>query len=633
MPIGAESQGDAGVCFRIWAPSLSSAKLVLESGGKTRRIAMTAEEGGYFSAQVPRIGAGALYRFQLREETQLYPDPASRFQPDGPHGPSEVIDWRSFEWSDQAWTGVPRNGQVIYELHIGTFTPEGTFAAAIEQLPRLAELGVTVLEVMPVAEFPGRFGWGYDGVNLFAPTRLYGRPDDFRRFVDRAHALGLGVILDVVYNHFGPDGNYLRAFSPHYCTDRYENDWGEAIDFDGPHSAAVREYILSNAAYWIEEFHLDGLRLDATQTIFDGSPRHILIEIAETVREAAQGRSTYLVAENEPQHALLVRSVESGGFGLDGIWNDDFHHCAMVAATGRNEAYYSDYLGRPQEFVSMAKHGFLYQGQRYRWQKKRRGTPAPDLDPCRFVSFLQNHDQVANSSRGLRLHRLTGPGRYRALTALLLLGPETPMLFQGQEFAASAPFLFFADHKSELAGAVAKGRREFLAQFPRLATPEAQAIIADPADPATFAASKLDWAEHARHAEAVALHRDLLRLRRDDPVLSRCGSGRIIDGAVLGDEAFLLRYFDREAGADRLLLVNLGRDLQLDPAPEPLLVAPENCRWELRWSSEDPGYGGDGTPEPETAQGWRIPGHATLLLWPVHAPGDAMTGPNSRPEP
>ena len=361
-------------------------------------------------------------------------------------------------------------------MHVGTFTPAGTWEAAIEELPALAELGVTVLEIMPIADFSGRFGWGYDGVNLFAPTRLYGTPDDCRRFIDQAHALGLGVILDVVYNHLGADGNFLAQFSPEYFTDRYTTDWGQAINYEDEQAGPVREFFLANADYWIEEFHCDGLRLDATQNIYDTSADHILTAIARRVRHAAPGRATLLVAENEPQHTKLVRPPERGGYGLDVLWNDDFHHSAMVALTGRRAAYYSDYRGTPQEFISALKWGYLYQGQRYTWQQQRRGTPAFDLKPAAFVTFLQNHDQIANSGRGLRCHVLTSPGHYKALTALLLLGPGTPMLFQGQEFAASSPFYFFADCTGELARLTSQGRAAFLSQFPNLAHPDMQRV-------------------------------------------------------------------------------------------------------------------------------------------------------------
>jgi maltooligosyltrehalose trehalohydrolase len=502
-------------------------------------------------------------------------------------------------------------------MHIGTFTREGTWEAAIAQLPELARLGITVLEVMPVADFCGSFGWGYDGVNLYAPTRLYGGPDDFRRFVDGAHALGMAVILDVVYNHLGPDGCYVREFTPAYFTDRYDNEWGDPLNFDGPDNAGVREYFTCNAGYWVDEYHLDGLRLDATQQIFDASGTHVTVEVTRRVREAARGRATLVIAENEPQHARLVARESEGGYGMDALWNDDYHHSAHVAATGHNEAYYSDYLGTPQELLSAVKWGYLYQGQRYHWQKKRRGTPALRTPRSAFVNCVQNHDQIANSAFGLRLHQATSPGRYRALTALTLLAPGIPMLFMGQEFAASAPFVFFADHKPELAAAVRKGRAEFVSQFPSVASAPVQALLHDPADRAAFERCKLDFSERESHAWAYALHRDLLALRRTEPAL-RAFERHALDGAVLGEECFVLRFFHEDG--DRLLVVNLGRDLHLAPAPEPLLAPPEGERWRNQWCSEDPLYGGNGSAELETEEeGWRIPRHSATLL----RPGDA----------
>src|SRR5205085_7998197 len=428
------------------------------------------------------------------------------------HGPSQVIDPSSFRWSDSNWSGVQREGQVLYEMHIGTFTREGSWKSAANELKELAALGITVIEVMPVAEFPGRFGWGYDGVDLFAPTQLYGEPDDFRRFVDRAHATGLGVILDVVYNHFGPDGCYLREFADHYFTDRHETEWGDPINYDDADSAPVREFIIANAGYWIDEFHLDGLRLDATQNIYDDSSDHILAAITRRAREAAAGRDIIIVAENEPQETRLVRAPEQGGYGMDGLWNDDFHHSAMVALTGRNEAYFTDYLGKAQEFISAVKYGYLYQGQWHKWQKQRRGTPGLDLKPAAFVTFIQNHDQIANTATGERAHKLTSPGRFRAMTALMLLAPGTPMLFMGQEFAASTPFLYFADHEANLAELVRKGRAEFLEQFRSYATPETQAILTNPEAVATFEKCKLDFTERERHKQIYDMHQDLLKL-------------------------------------------------------------------------------------------------------------------------
>ncbi len=609
FPIGAELS-DGGVHFRVWAPVIKTVEAVFDSG---ETVALQAEEPGYFSGLAPNARAGSRYKYRL-DGGETCPDPASRFQPEGPHGSSLVVDAAAFAWTDLEWRGVALPHQVIYEMHIGTFTPQGTWCSAQAELPHLAETGVTVLEIMPVAEFPGRFGWGYDGVQWFAPAHIYGSPDEFRRFVDRAHSLGMGVILDVVYNHLGPDGNYLTKFAPPYFCEK-TTDWGKAINYDGDDSGPVREYVIANACYWIEEFHLDGLRLDATQDIHDCSEDHILRAMAREARKRAAPRKVIFIAENEPQEVKLVKPVEQGGYGLDGLWNDDFHHTAMVALTGRNEAYYTDYLGTPQEFISCMKYGYLYQGQRYRWQKKRRGTAGLDANPAAFVTFIQNHDQIANSAYGKRCHALASPGKFRAITALMLLAPGTPMLFQGQEFGASSPFLFFADHNAELNRQIRQGRAEFLAQFPSLATPEMQERFADPGDPATFERCKLEQAERESHREIYDLHRDLLKLRRDEPVF-RAQERHGVDGAVLSAEAFLLRFFGPD-GDDRLLLVNLGIDLHLDPAPEPLLAPPADSEWSILWSSENPQYGGIGTPALDTTENWQIPGHAAVLLKPI----------------
>lgn len=603
MPIGAELQPGGGAHFRVWAPLPKAVRLVVDGV----EHAMRPEAGGYRSAFVAAARAGSRYGYRVDGDARILPDPASRAQPEGPHEPSAVADPSAFRWTDAAWRGVRREGQVVYEMHVGTFTREGTWAAAIDKLPLLKEVGVSVIEMMPVAEFPGRFGWGYDGVALFAPTRLYGTPDDLRAFIDAAHRLGLGVIHDVVYNHFGPDGNYLPFFSSTYITDKYENEWGDAVNFDGKGSAPVREFVRENAAYWVREFHFDGLRLDATQQIFDNSPRNIIAELTAAARDAGGPRSVLIVAENEPQDARLVRP-EPRGFGLDGVWNEDLHHASHVALTARREAYYSDYTGSAAELLACVKHGFLYQGQRSTWQKKPRGAPALDIDQTQRITFLENHDQVANSGFGRRLVDLTDRARLRAMTALLLLGPGTPMLFQGQEFASAKPFLYFADHRSELAQAVAKGRREFLMQFPSLAGVELDA----PAAATTFDKCVMDWSERAANAWAVRLHSDLIGLRRDDPVLARAASVRI-DGAVLSEEAFLVRLFgERE---ERLLVFNFGRDWAPRVIPEPLLAPPAGKQWKLLWSSEHPAYGGDGAREPVDADGcWHVQGRAAFVL-------------------
>jgi maltooligosyltrehalose trehalohydrolase len=616
LPIGAEYRGHGQTHLRVWAPAAHRVEVVLESGGAT---ALEAEEQGYFSGLVDAAD-GTRYQFRLDTADRLLPDPASRFQPEGPHGPSEIVDPRAFKWSDAAWKGARREGQVLYEMHVGTFTRDGTWAAAARELKELARIGVTMIEVMPVAEFDGRFGWGYDGVDMFAPFHLYGRPDDFRRFVDTAHALNVAVILDVVYNHLGPVGNYLKLFSPAYFSDTYENEWGDAINFDGADAGPVREFFETNARYWIDEYHLDGLRLDATQQIFDRSPENILAVIGRSTREAAGTRSVVLVAESEPQDTRLVRPIEEGGYGLDALWNDDFHHSAMVALTGHGEAYYSDTRGEPQEFISAAKYGYLFQGQHYFWQRQPRGTPAWGLPPSAFVSYLQNHDQVANSARGLRGRQLTSPGRWRAMTALLLLLPATPMLFQGQEFAASSPFLYFADFEPELAAAIRKGRGEFLTQFQSVADYEQRATLDDPGDPGTFERCKLDFRERETHAHAYALHADLLRLRREVVAFREPrhdgAAGPGIDGAVLSSSAFVLRFFTPGHGDDHLLIINLGADLLRGSFAEPLVAAPARTDWRLLWSSEHPAYGGGGTPDVFPDERWRLPGESAIVLSP-----------------
>jgi maltooligosyltrehalose trehalohydrolase len=611
LPTGAEYQGDGRTHLRVWAPAVSSVVAVLEDG---RTFALAEEDQHYFTAAI-EAGPGDRYSFLVGDDDRRYPDPASRFQPDGPHGPSEIVDPAAFAWTDYGWNGASLRGQVIYELHVGTFTAEGTFAAALARLPALADLGVTMVEIMPIAEFDGRFGWGYDGVDLYAPYHGYGRPDDVRRFVDLAHAHGLAVVLDIVYNHFGPSGNYLRAFSTSYFTDRHDNEWGEALDFDGPEAAPVREFFTANAGYWIDEFHFDGLRFDATQAIFDTTEEHILAAIGQRARAAAGRRSIVLIAENERQDARLVRPLEEGGFGFDGVWNDDVHHSAMVALTGRGEGYYSDTRGAPQEFVSAAKYGYLFQGQEYEWQHRPRGMPTWGLPPSAFVTFLENHDQVANSARGLRGPQLTSPARWRAMTAWLLLAPGTPLLFQGQEMGSSAPFLYFADFQGDLSEGIRKGRAEFLTQFPSLIDFEARGLLDDPADPATFARCKLDWRERETHAATFALHADLLHIRHGHPAFSLQAPG-MVDGCVLSDSAFALRYFTRGHLDDRVVIVNLGHDIRRGSFPEPLLAPPDGTDWILTWSSEDPRYGGTGTGDLWPDGGWRISGETALVIAP-----------------
>jgi len=609
---------DGGIAHaRVWAPRCRTVAALIERAGSrgSNSVRLERDSDGFHSGDLPSVAAGDRYWFRLDDDRNR-PDPVSRWQPDGPHHASAIVDPTSFAWTDHSWPGVRRDGQVLYELHIGTFTPEGTWAAAAERLRDLAEIGVTLIEMMPIADFSGRWGWGYDGVNLYAPTHLYGAPDDLRRFIDRAHAVGLGVILDVVYNHLGPDGNYLADYSLDYFTDRYKNDWGPSLNFEGPRPA--RDFFVENAAYWIDEYHFDGLRLDATQDIHDASPEHVVAELARRARAAAGSRGLYIVAENEPQDPIFVRDASRGGYGVDALLNDDFHHAALVALTGRREAYYTDYTGSPQELVSAVKYGYLYQGQWYSWQNQTRGGSALDLPATAFVHFLENHDQIANSSFGKRTHQLTSPGRWRTLTALTLLGPATPLLFQGEEFAASTPFLFFVDHGGDLRDAIREGRRQFLQQFPSLQDPKVMGVMSLPDDPDTFARCKIDWRERGLHHEALALHRDLLRLRKTDPVIAARAAPARIDGAVLGTHAFVIRY---NVGGDdaRLLLVNLGADLDLTPVPEPLLGPPAGTRWAVLWSSDAVVYGGPGDAPLQAEPTWRLRAESAVLVAPEPA--------------
>jgi maltooligosyltrehalose trehalohydrolase len=624
LPVGAEPVRAGRTHFRVWAPTARSVEVVINAAAG---VPLVSHVDGYWEAEAD-ASAGDRYQFRVDGAEKLYPDPASRFQPFGPHGASEIVDPTLFAWRDQGWTGVTLAGQVIYELHVGTFTAEGTWAAAAQQVQELHDLGVTVIELMPVAEFDGEFGWGYDGVDLYAPFHRYGTPDDLRAFVDQAHQAGVGVILDVVYNHLGPSGNYLRAFSTSYFSETYDNEWGDALNFDGAGSGPVREFFVANAGYWIDEFHMDGLRLDATQQIYDASQRHLVSEVGAEVRAKSHGRGTIVVAENEPQVTDLVRPESEGGMGLDGLWNDDFHHSAMVALTGRAEAYYTDTTGTPQEFIAAAKYGYLFQGQYYSWQRHPRGTPDLNLDPARFVVYLQNHDQVANSVRGLRMHQMGSAARVRALTALMLLMPGTPMLFQGQEFAASAPFLYFAHHNQELAAAVRSGRAEFLTQFPSARAYEAVAGLDDPADRGTFERCRLDFTERRTHADVYALHRDLLRLRRETPAFTAQRRG-VVDGTVLSASACGLRYV-LGGIEDRLLIVNTGGDVSRSSLADPLVAPPRGCEWEVAWSSEDPAYGGFGMPNLWPEDRWCIPGECAIVLRPVPARERRTSTPKRR---
>jgi maltooligosyltrehalose trehalohydrolase len=550
---GAARRGSS-VTFRVWAPAAQTVELVLEDGASRGTYQMSASADRFFEVSLANIDVGTLSRYRL-DDDRLLPDPASRHQPDGPHGPSAVVDPAAFVWTDADWRGVPAERLAIYELHVGTFTDEGTFAAAESRLGAIADLGVTAIELMPIAECAGRWNWGYDGVDLFAPSHHYGTPDDLRRFVNAAHAHGLAVILDVVYNHFGPDGAYVHAFSPSFTTDRYHTPWGAGVNLDGEHSDVVRRFFIENALHWIHEYHADGLRLDACHELRDARPRHFLAELIETVRRTVENRTLIFVAEDERNCAALITNVGERGYGFDGVWADDFHHQVRRAAAGDDEGYYRSYSGTVEDIAETLRRGWFYVGQHCDHLNAPRGSDAAGLPLERFVICLQNHDQVGNRALGERLHHQIDLSVYRALTALLLLAPETPLLFMGQEWAASTPFLFFTDHEPALGHAVTKGRRAEFAAFSDFANPATRERIPDPQDPQTFRASQLKWEERDElpHAAVLRLYKALLKIR---PAFWR-GSRRAAKIAAV-DEATLAITLSREDDRVGLLVVRIA---------------------------------------------------------------------------
>ncbi|MFH1603194.1 MAG: malto-oligosyltrehalose trehalohydrolase [Pseudomonadota bacterium] len=518
MPFGAEVLDDGRTRFRLWAPGAKQITLETTAGPMHAHASMNALDGGWFETIVPNAQAGTRYAY--RAGGTHFPDPASRFNPEDVHGASMVVDPLAFDWRDASWTGRPWEEAVIYELHIGTFTPEGTFEAALGKLDYLADLGVTVLEIMPVADFPGQRNWGYDGVLPFAPDAAYGTPEDLKRLIEEAHLRGLMVFLDVVYNHFGPEGNYLNAYAPQFFNPRHHTPWGAAINFDAEGSRTVRDFFVHNALYWVEEYHFDGLRLDAVHAIADDSEPDIVTEIARALHEGpGRERQVHLVLENDRnQSRYLPRDAACRPLAASAQWNDDIHHAFHILITGERDGYYEDYAARPLWYLGRSlAEGFGYQGEVSPHRGgAARGEPSAHLPSTAFVSFLQTHDQIGNRALGERLCAIGEPQALRAAVACVLLAPSVPLLVMGEEFAASTPFLFFCDFGPELAAAVTRGRRQEFARFKRFRDPAAQAAIPDPNDPATFAASKLRWVEiaSAPHSEWLALHRELLALRR-----------------------------------------------------------------------------------------------------------------------
>lgn len=515
MPFGAEVLPDGSVRFRLWAPKARLVMLCVEAGSQ---LPLARLEHGWFELITREAGPGVGYQFEIDGLTKV-PDPASRFQPSDVHGPSLVVDPLAFDWTDTQWRGRPWEEAVVYELHLGTFTPEGSYRGVERKLDYLRELGVTAVELMPVADFPGTRNWGYDGVLPFAPDSCYGRPEDLKQLVQAAHARGLMIFLDVVYNHFGPNGNYLNLYAPQFFTNRHHTPWGDAINFDGPDSRIVRDYFVDNALYWLEEYHFDGLRLDAVHAIADDSTPDILSELARSVRERfGKERFVHLILENGDNSARYLRRDEQGGVPLyDAQWNDDIHHCFHVLLTGESDGYYSDYAQAPDRHLCRClAEGFAYQGDYSEYHGCTRGEPSNELPPTAFISFLQNHDQVGNRAFGERILKLAPPRAVKAAMEILLLAPSPPMLFMGEEFGAVTPFLFFCDFSGDLAAAVTNGRRNEFVRFAKFNSSAVRESIPDPNAEDTFRQSKLDWEclTGSVHPQWLTFYRELLAMRQ-----------------------------------------------------------------------------------------------------------------------
>ena len=553
MPFGSQLTED-GVRFRLYAPAASAVEVVFGEGPSLRRRPLGALGGGWFEATLGDASAGTRYAFSLDGSETHVPDPASRYQPGGVHEPSIVVDPLAFSWPAALWAGRPWHEHVFYELHVGTFTPEGTYAAAQAKLGALAELGITAVELMPLAEVPGARNWGYDGVLPFAPTRNYGTPDELKTFIAAAHAHGLAIYLDVVYNHFGPEGNYLHGYAPTFYTERHKTPWGAAIDVESAERGDVRAFFIENALYWTGEYRFDGLRFDAVHAIYDGADRHFLNELARTV-QARSDRPIHLVLENERNEAPLLEN------GFRAQWNDDEHHVMHVLATGEKDGYYVDYAeDTVARFGRTLTQGFGYQGEFSKNKGETRGTESSRLPLGAFVNFLQNHDQIGNRPFGERITSIAPELPLRALLAAYLLAPSPPLLFMGEEWGAGTPFLFFCDFEPELARAVTEGRRNEFGSFAAFADPAQRDKIPDPSSAATFERSKLRWEERERapHDGWLAYYRQLLSLRRAQ-IAPRIAGVRVSDASfeTIGARGLQAR-FGLASGATLLLAANFG---------------------------------------------------------------------------
>jgi len=543
---------DGETTVTVWAPAAARVRLHLRSGrvaGSTHELMPTGN--GLWRFATPDVGAGDRYLLQI-DDGPLWPDPASRAQPDGVHAASEVVDPRTFAWTDGDWTGIGLRDLVVYELHVGTFAGAGTFRDVRDRLPHLVDLGVTAVELMPVTAFPGRWNWGYDVAGLFSPCAAYGRPDDLRDLVNEAHRLGLAVLLDVVYNHLGPDGAYLAAFVPTLFMASADNPWGGSLDFDGPTGPMLRQFFIENAVHWVREYHVDGLRLDATHAIVERGQPTFLRDLAAAVRAEAPDRQVLVVAEDDRNRSAIVRPVAAKGSGLDAVWADDFHHELRVHLTGERDGYFGDFAGTTDQIADTITHGWFYRGAFAPYFGRERGTDTTGVPLERFVICIQNHDQVGNRALGGRLHHQIDTTAWLAATTLLLLAPETPLLFMGQEWAATTPFLFFTDHDEPLGRQVVEGRRREFRAFDAFQ----QTAIPSPQDPETFDRSRLCWDEiqRAPHAEVLRTTRELIALRRrlvDADVRMRAVS-------VADAGSVVMRHVDADGNVEHLTLVRLS---------------------------------------------------------------------------
>jgi maltooligosyltrehalose trehalohydrolase len=592
-----------GCRFRVWAPDARCVSVVFPHMAGEWAVSRNLARGpaSHFEGWVAGVPVGTRYAYRIDDEAPLWPDPASRYQPDGVHGASAYVNPHLFEWSDHGWTGISLRDLTIYELHIGTFTPEGTFAAAESRLPYLQRLGISAIELMPVAAFPGAHNWGYDGVDLFAPASTYGTPDDLRHLVDAAHRIGLGVMLDVVYTHSGADGSYLSRFTPKYFASGRASPWGESINLDGPFSEHVRSFFIENALHWIHEYHLDGLRLDATHELHDRSARHFLAELTAVVK-ASTSRRVLITAEHARVDKTIIRPLSDGGYGLDAIWTDDLLHHLRRAVAGDNAGYFAGFSGAVRDIAQTLRDGWFSVGQPDPVAREPRSTDTPGLPAEQFIIAMQNHDQIGNRALGRRLHHDISLGVHRALSALLLLAPETPLLFMGQEWAASTPFCYFADHAPELGEAVTAGRRAEFAAFRAFADPDTRERIPDPQALVTFERSRLDWEEQHRqpHAGMLALYQRLLALRRAHPALNQHRGD--MDAIAVDDATIVLRR-SSTSGHQLALVVRLRG--------QGAVAAPPGCEWRTLMTTEDPEFDGDNPSRPV------FDAHAHAISFPV----------------